>query len=133
MLTNRSQIQVRYAETDMMGIAYHGSYLPWLEIGRTNALRENGCVYADLEKAGYRLPVLEVNVQYKRPAFYDDIVVIETEMREKPTLRIRLDYKLTRGGELLATAHTVHAFINHQGEPVRPPAMFVEAANRWFG
>lgn len=133
MLTNRSEIQVRYAETDMMGIAYHGSYLPWLEIGRTNALRENGCVYADLEKAGYRLPVLEVNVQYKRPAFYDDIVVIETEMREKPTLRIRLDYKLTRGGELLATAHTVHAFINHQGEPVRPPAMFVEAANRWFG
>lgn len=133
MLTNRSQIQVRYAETDMMGIAYHGSYLPWLEIGRTNALRENGCVYADLEKSGYRLPVLEVNVQYKKPAFYDDIVVIETEMREKPHLRIRLDYKLTRGGELLATAHTVHAFINHQGEPVRPPAMFVEAAKRWFG
>jgi acyl-CoA thioester hydrolase len=133
MLTNRSEIQVRYAETDMMGIAYHGSYLPWLEIGRTNALRENGCVYADLEKAGYRLPVLEVNVQYKKPAFYDDVVVIETEMREKPHLRIRLDYKLTRGGELLATAHTVHAFINHQGEPVRPPQMFVEAANRWFG
>jgi acyl-CoA thioester hydrolase len=133
MLTNRSEIQVRYAETDMMGIAYHGSYLPWLEIGRTNALRENGCVYADLEKAGYRLPVLEVNVQYKKPAFYDDVVVIETEMREKPHLRIRLDYKLTRGGELLATAHTVHAFINHQGEPVRPPQMFVEAAKRWFG
>jgi acyl-CoA thioester hydrolase len=133
MLTNRSEIQVRYAATDMMGIAYHGSYLPWLEIGRTNALRENGCVYADLEKAGYRLPVLEVNVQYKKPAFYDDVVVIETEMREKPHLRIRLDYKLTRGGELLATAHTVHAFINHQGEPVRPPQMFVEAAKRWFG
>ena len=133
MLTNRTEIQVRYAETDMMGIAYHGSYLPWLEIGRTNALRENGCVYADLEKAGFRLPVLEVNVQYKKPAFYDDIVVIETEMREKPHLRIRLDYTLTRRGELLATAHTVHAFINHQSEPVRPPQMFVEAAKRWFG
>lgn len=133
MLTNRSEIRVRYAETDMMGIAYHGSYLPWLEIGRTNALRENGCVYADLERAGYRLPVLEVNVQYSKPALYDDVVVIETEMREKPIIRIRLDYKLMRGDDLLATAYTVHAFINHQNQAVRPPAQFVQATERWFG
>ena len=57
MLTSRSQIRVRYAETDMMGIAYHANYLPWLEIGRTDLLRENGFPYAELERMGYPLPV----------------------------------------------------------------------------
>src|ERR1044071_3612355 len=66
MLTGRTEIRVRYAETDMMSIAYHGSYLPWLEIGRTELLRANGFPYAELERLGYRLPVLEVNVSYKQ-------------------------------------------------------------------
>lgn len=132
MLTGRADIRVRYAETDMMGIAYHGSYLPWLEIGRTELLRENGFPYAELERLGYRLPVLEVGVNYRRPALYDDIVTIETTMAEKPLVRIRLDYQLKRGDTLLATAHTLHAFTNFKNEAVRPPSQFVEAINRWF-
>lgn len=132
MLTCRSEIRVRYAETDMMGIAYHGSYLPWLEIGRTDLLREHGLPYAKLEKAGFRLPVVEVNVKYRRPAIYDDVVVIETHLREKPLLRIRMEYELTRAGETLATACTVHAFLDHENQVVRPPVLFVEAVNHWF-
>ena len=132
MLTGRTEIRVRYAETDMMSIAYHGSYLPWLEIGRTELLRENGFPYAELEEQGYRLPVIEVNVRYIRPALYDDVVTIETSMREKPILRIRLDYRLLRGDTLLATGQTMHAFIDRRNEPVRPPRAFVEAVNRWF-
>jgi acyl-CoA thioester hydrolase len=132
MLTGRHQIRVRYAETDMMGIAYHGSYLPWLELGRTELLRDNGFPYADLERQGFKLPVIEVSVRYIRPALYDDIVTIETTMAERPVLRIRLDYRLLRGDTLLATGFTMHAFINAQNEPVRPPRAFVEAVNRWF-
>ncbi len=132
MLTNRSQIRVRYAETDMMGIAYHANYLPWLEIGRTELLREHGFPYAELERLGYRLPVLEVNIRYTRPALYDDVVVIETTLREKPSVRINLDYRLTRGDALLATARTMHAFLNHQNEPVRPPPDFMVAVEQWF-
>ena len=64
MIQSRVQITVRYAETDMMGIVYHGSYLPWFEIGRTTLLKENGLSYRDLEAAGYLLPVLEVAVKY---------------------------------------------------------------------
>lgn len=132
MLTSRSEIRVRYAETDMMGIAYHANYLPWMEIGRTDLLRVHGFPYAELERLGYRLPVLEVSVRYLRPALYDDLIVVETVLNERPTIRVTLDYRITRGETLLATGRTVHAFLNHQNEPVRPPAAFVEAVKRWF-
>lgn len=132
MLTSRSEIRVRYAETDMMGIAYHANYLPWLEIGRTDLLRAHGFPYADLERMGFRLPVVEVGVRYQRPALYDDVITVETTLREKPTVRVSLEYRILRGDTVLATAHTAHAFLNHQNEPVRPPAEFLAAVKQWF-
>ncbi len=132
MLTSRTEVQVRYSETDMMGIAYHGEYLPWFEVGRTTLLKEYGFPYLELEKQGYRLPVLSVNVKYKKPAIYDDILTIETTMTEKPTLRISLHYRVLRGEELLATASTQHAFVNTDGQPIRPPAAFVKKMNKIF-
>jgi len=132
MIVSKAEVRVRYAETDMMGIAYHGNYLPWFEIGRTALLREQGLPYAELEKMGYRLPVLEVHAKYKRPALYDDVLTIETTMSERPILRIRLDYRILRGTELLATGHTEHAFINHESQPVRPPAQLVTRMKEIF-
>jgi len=126
MLQSRAQVTVRYAETDMMGIVYHGNYLPWFEIGRTELLRAQGLPYRELEAAGYRLPVLEVNVCYRRPALYDDTVTIVTTLREKPVLRIKLDYELYRGEELLATGSTLHAFIDRGGRPTRLPPAFAQ-------
>jgi acyl-CoA thioester hydrolase len=116
----------------MMGIAYHGNYLPWFEIGRTDLLREHGLPYAELEKMGYRLPVLEVRAKYLRPALYDDVLTIETTMTERPVLRIRLDYRVLRGEELLATGHSEHAFINIKNQPVRPPPEFVTRMKELF-
>jgi acyl-CoA thioester hydrolase len=132
MIVSRSQVVVRYAETDMMGVVYHGSYLPWFEIGRTTLLKEMGLPYRRLEEAGYRLPVLEVSAKYLRPARYDDTLTIVTTLREKPLLRIRLEYEVVREGELLATGCTVHAFIDREGKPVRPPAEVVAAMNTAF-
>src|SRR5688572_30469173 len=132
MITSRAQVTVRYAETDMMGVVYHGSYLPWFEIGRTTLLKEIGLPYRQLEAEGYRLPVLEVSAKYMRPAVYDDMLTIVTTMSEKPLLRIRLNYEVRRGDELLATGETVHAFIDLQGRPVRPPASMVAVVNRHF-
>ena len=106
MLTSQATVSVRYAETDMMGVVYHGSYLPWLEIGRTALLKDHGLPYRELEAEGFFLPVLEVGVKYLRPAKYDDTVVITTVLREKPSLRIRMEYELHRDGEKLATAFT---------------------------
>jgi len=124
MITSRASLSVRYAETDMMGVVYHGSYLPWLEIGRTTLLKEHGLPYRELEAQGFFLPVLEVGLRYVRPARYDDTVTVTTFLREKPSLRIRMEYELHRGEELLSTAFTLHAFIDRSGKPVRPPAAF---------
>jgi acyl-CoA thioester hydrolase len=123
---------VRYAETDMMGVVYHGSYLPWFEIGRTTLLKEHGLPYRQLEADGFFLPVLEVAVKYLRPAKYDDQLRIVTTMAEKPTLRIRLSYEVFRGETLLATGLTLHAFIDREGRPVRPPAAFSARMNEVF-
>jgi acyl-CoA thioester hydrolase len=133
MIVSRTQVTVRYAETDMMGVVYHGNYLPWFEVGRTTLLKECGIVYRELESQGFRLPVLEVGCKYFRPAVYDDTVTITTSLKEKPLLRIRLDYEVHRGDVLLATGFTVHGFINHQGEPVRPPTVFTEKMRELFG
>ena len=132
MIESRSQITVRYAETDMMGIVYHGHYLPWFEVGRTTLLKECGIVYRELEAQGYRLPVVEVGVKYFRPALYDDTITVITQLRERPLLRIRLDYEVRRGDELLVTGFTVHTFINPAGEHVRPPAAYTEKMRELF-
>lgn len=132
MIESRQQVTVRYAETDMMGVVYHGNYLPWFEIGRTTLLKEMGLPYRQLEADGYRLPVLEVAVKYVRPALYDDTLTIITKLREKPALRIRLEYEVYRGPELLATGQTMHAFVDHAGKPVRPPANVVAAMAKAF-
>lgn len=132
MITSQSQVVVRYAETDMMRVVYHGSYLPWFEIGRTTLLKEYGLPYRQLEADGFFLPVLELSVKYLRPALYDDTITIVTTMSEKPTLRIRLSYEVKRGETLLATAQTVHAFIDREGKPVRPPAVFTAKMNELF-
>ena len=132
MIESRTQITVRYAETDMMGVVYHGNYLPWFEVGRTNLLKELGLPYRRLEEDGFRLPVLEVSARYLRPAVYDDTVTIVTRLHDRPLLRIRLDYEVRRGDELLATGHTVHAFIDREGRPVRPPASVVAVFDAAF-
>ncbi len=113
-------------------MVYHGSYLPWFEVGRTTLLKELGLPYRKLEAEGFRLPVLEVTAKYMRPALYDDELTIVTTMREKPLLRIRLEYEVRRGDELLATGLTVHAFIDREGKPVRPPASVVAAFGAAF-
>jgi acyl-CoA thioester hydrolase len=132
MIVSRAEIVVRYAETDMMGVVYHGSYLPWFEVGRTTLLKELGLAYQQLEADGYRLPVLEIGAKYFRPALYDDALTIVTTLREKPLLRIRLEYEVRRGEELLATGFSIHAFIDRDGRPVRPPASAVDVFGKAF-
>ena len=116
----------------MMGIVYHGAYLPWFEIGRTTLLKEHGLPYRELEAEGFRLPVLELGVKYHRPALYDDVVDIVTVLPERPTVRIRLEYELRRGEDLLVTGWTAHAFIDRDGRPVRPPPRFTAAMRQAF-
>lgn len=132
MIQTRATVTVRYAETDMMGIVYHANYLPWFEVARTQLLREQGFPYRQLETDGYRIPVLEVSAKYRRPAVYDDVLTIVATIREKPLLRIRVEYEVFRGEELLATGQSAHAFCDLRGQPTRPPAAFVARMNELF-
>ena len=132
MIQSRASVTVRYAETDMMGIVYHANYLPWFEVARTQLLREQGFPYRQLEADGYRIPVLEVAAKFIRPAVYDDNLTIVVTMRDKPLLRIRLEYEVFRGEELLASGHSAHAFCDLNGRPTRPPPAFVAKMGETF-
>lgn len=132
MITSRTQVTVRYAETDMMGIVYHANYLPWFEIGRTTLLKEQGFSYRELEESGYRLPILKISAKYRRPALYDDTLTIITTISEKPSLRIKISYEVKRVDELLVTGQSQNAFVDKQGQPTRPPEAFVRKMNELF-
>jgi acyl-CoA thioester hydrolase len=132
MISSQAELNVRYAETDMMGVVYHGSYLPWLEIGRTTLLKQHGLPYRQLEADGFFLPVVEVGLRYLRPAHYDDNITVVTTLAAKPSLRIRMDYELRRAETVIATGFTTHVFIDRTGKPVRPPAAFTAVMDRLF-
>jgi len=115
-----SQIRVRYVETDQMGFAHHSNYLAWFEVARTDLFRQRGVPYAEVERAGYYLPVLEAQCRYLRAAHYDDLLEIRARLAEIRGLRLRLEYEVFRVGEEkpLAVGSTTHAFINREGKPV---------------
>ena len=116
-------VRVRYAETDQMGIAWHGEYLAWFEVGRTDLLRGCGCTYRELEAQGLRLPVIEVQARYLRPALYDDVLEIHTRLTNVGGARVSFGYEVRREGTdgPLATGSTSHAAIDLRGRPRRIP------------
>jgi acyl-CoA thioester hydrolase len=132
------KLRVRYAETDQMGVVYHGRYLDWLEIGRTEMLREQGMEYRSLEEQhGLLLPVVDVSIQYLKPARYDDEVLLSTRIDLVSNIRLECSYEIRRfrDNELLVTAATKHVWVNRQWRPARidrvcPPlyALLTQAA-----
>ena len=135
MLTHKTEIRVRYADTDQMQFVYNGKYLEYFEVGRTEMLRENGLPYSLIEKKGYQLPVLETFAKYVSPAYYDDILIIESIVKDFPTLRIHIDYRVYRkeNNNLVAEGFTEHVFIKSDSKkPVRPPNFFTEAMKPFY-
>lgn len=130
-----TDIRVRYAETDGMKVVYHGNYLTYFEEARTNLFRNIGIVYSEIEQAGIYLVVLEAHVKYLRSALYDDILHVKAAFKELPSLRLKIDYEITKDNEseLLVTGQTLHAFINAQsGKPIRPPKEYMAIMQRHF-
>ena len=90
----RIQVRVRYCECDPMGVAHHASYIPWLEIGRTELLRDCGISYAQLEQSGVFLVVVKLDVRYRRPVRYDDLVEVRTRWIGGSRIKIEHDYEV---------------------------------------
>jgi acyl-CoA thioester hydrolase len=118
-----SLVRVRYAETDQMGVAWHGSYFAWFEVGRTDLLRERGMTYRELERADVRLPVVDARAAYRRPALYDDVLQIHTRVAAHSGARISFEYDVRREDEPepIATGFTAHVAVNGRGRPRRLP------------
>ena len=123
----KTEIRVIYGDTDQMGGVYYGNYLRFFEAARNDFLREKGARWRDVEsRHGVYLPVIEAKVNYKRPAFYDDMLVIETALAELGRASLRFEYRVLRDADLLATGHTVHACVDKQGDIREFPAALSE-------
>lgn len=127
MISTSTKIKVRFAETDAMGIVYHANYLAWCECSRHALLESIGVNYNDLIEIGYHLPVVEAHLNYKSPAKFGDEVEVRVKITERPSVKIKIEYEIYRGKTLLVTGHTVHVFINLQGQPVKPPRDFLNS------
>ena len=84
MFTSETKVRVRYAETDAMGVVYHGNYAPYFEVARVESIRQLGFSYKDMESAGVIMPVIEWHAKFLRPAHYDDLLTIKTILKELP-------------------------------------------------
>ncbi len=113
MKKNLTKLRVRYGETDQMGIVYYGNYAEYLEQGRTEWLRELGFSYKWMEENNIHLPVVHMTIDYKSPAYYDDILYVTTTLRKIPTFKIEFYYEIhNEADQLLVTATTALAFVN---------------------
>ena len=114
----QTHIQVRYAETDQMGIAHHSCYAVWFEQARTEMIREAGIRYRNLEKMGLLLPLTGLDCRYKIPALYEDDLIIETSVVKLTAARISFGYRVLRDGTEIATGQTDHAFVGADFKPL---------------
>jgi acyl-CoA thioester hydrolase len=135
MLKEKTEIRVRYSDTDQMKFVYNGKYLEYFEVARTEMLRNNGLPYSEIEQKGFQLPVIEAFVKYINPGCYDDLLIIESILTDFPFLKIHIDYKIFKktNNLLLAEGFTKHVFINTGTKKViRPPQFFLKKIREFF-
>jgi acyl-CoA thioester hydrolase len=116
MLTGELQIRVRYAETDRMGLLHHANYLVYFEQGRTELLRQTGRSYKDVEDQGFYLVLAKIEVRYRVPARYDDVLTLRTIVTRTTPARIEHRYELLRDDQLLAEGSSTLACVDRVGK-----------------
>jgi len=135
MFKTSTQIRVRYAETDQMNVVYHGNYAQYFEAARGEAIRELGITYKEIEEVGVIMPIVEMNIKYLRPARYDDLLTVFTELKEWPTdHRIRFHHEVyNEVGKLLTTGTIFLYFLNAADmSKTNMPEMLAEKLKVYF-
>jgi acyl-CoA thioester hydrolase len=120
-------VRVRYAETDQMGVVYYGNYFTWFEIGRVELCRQLGFEYKRMETEDDSfIVVADAHCRYKRPARFDDLLVIRTKVSRSQRRTVRFDYEIIdqASGELLATGDTLHVICDRLGKPKSLPEKY---------
>ncbi|WP_250278575.1 acyl-CoA thioesterase [[Clostridium] colinum] len=109
----KTNVTVRYQETDQMGVAHHSVYPIWYEEARTNFIKS--CLnisYSEIEKMGILLPLSKLNCKYIKPALYEDILTIHTYIKNVSSVKLEFEYKIFKNDELINTGYTEHPFVN---------------------
>lgn len=134
MYKSKTQIRVRYAETDQMGYVYYGNYAIYYEVGRVESLRQLGFSYKDLEADGIIMPVLESYSKYIAPGRYDELLTVKTVIKKRPGVKIVFNYEiLNEANELINIGETKLAFIDTaSGKPCRMPDDLAKAMVGYF-
>jgi acyl-CoA thioester hydrolase len=134
MIKTETTLRVRYAETDQMGFVYYGVYAQYYEVGRVEAMRSLGFSYREMEESGVLMPVINLTIDYKKPALYDDEVRIVTTVKEMPSVRITFHYEcFNQKNELLNTGSVTLVFIDKaKNKPMQPPSWFMEGFMKRF-
>lgn len=130
----KQEIRVRYSETDKMGFVYYGNYAQYFEVARVEALRSLDLSYKELEESGVMLPVRSFNINYFKPALYDDLLTIETLITEMPSVKITFEYSTFNSNhDLLNKATVVLVFMDSKtNKPIKPPTQFLEKLKPFF-
>ena len=134
MLYHETQVRVRYAETDQMGVVYYGNYATYYEVGRVELIRSLGLTYKKMEESGIMLPVLENWSKFIKPAKYDDLLTIKVTVKEKPTARIRFDIEIfNEEGSLLNIGYTSLVFLDSKTlRPCSAPDIMSQVTDKYF-
>lgn len=134
MFSIETKIRTRYAEVDRMGYVYYGNYATYFEVARVEAMRKLGLSYRQMEDSGILMPVVKYEVDYKKAAYYDEVLTITCLIKELPQSRINFYYETRNDkGELLNTALTQLVFVSSDsGRPRRAPDVIVEPLKQFL-
>ena len=127
-MVSKSIVNVRYAETDKMGIVHHSVYPIWYELARTNLSKEAGFPYSKMEELGIMTPLIELNCKYYSPSYYDDELTVTATVSKLTPARIVFYYEVFRkdNDKPINTGYTVHAIVNKDMKPINTKKLYPE-------
>lgn len=132
MFSSETSVRVRYAETDQMGVVYHGNYAQYFEVARAESIRQLGLTYKDMEAMGIIMPIVELHTKFIRPAHYDDLLTIRTTLAQLPTdHRIEFQQEVFNEHQKLLTVGKVVLYFldaSTRQKAVMPPALYEKLA-----
>lgn len=134
MLTHETQIRVRYGEVDQMGFLYHSHYVEYFDVARNDMMNHLGIPNTEIERDGVMLPVTRVEIDYRIPAHFDDLLTVRTTLRQMPSATIKFDYQvLDATGECHTTGSVTLAFMQSDTKKAcRPPKKFYDTLKAKF-